>query len=203
MDKRKLFVIGDSISIQYGPYLKKEIEDIFNYDRKRGLADALKDLNSPIGANAGDSRMVLQYLREEELKGVKYDILLINCGLHDIRVDRKTSNHQVEIKEYEENIREIITLAKSMSNNVIWVGITPVIDEVHNIRDGGFFRFSRDVESYDEAAKQIMKDENIKVIDMFNFTRKLGLKEIYFDHVHYKEHIRKLQGEFISKELRK
>lgn len=59
MGKRNLFVIGDSVSIHYGPYLKKMIEYKFNYDRKRGIEQALEDLDTPIGANAGDSKMVL------------------------------------------------------------------------------------------------------------------------------------------------
>lgn len=202
MGKRKVFVIGDSISIHYGPYLKKEIEDRFQYDRKRGLEDALKDLDMPIGANAGDSRMVLQYLNEQHGAGITYDILLINCGLHDIRVDRETRNHQVNLKEYEDNLVEIVRLTEIMAKEVIWIGVTPVIDEVHNKRDGGFFRFSRDAETYDEVAKNIMKKNNIKVIDIFNFTRNLGSSDIYLDHVHYKEYIRKLQGQFISRELR-
>lgn len=73
MERRKLFVIGDSASIHYGPYLKKMTEDKFQYDRKRGEEQALMDLDKPIGANAGDSRMLLEYLREEFEKNTKYD----------------------------------------------------------------------------------------------------------------------------------
>lgn len=87
-NKRSIFVIGDSISIHYGPYLKAFIQEKFNYDRRREIGEALKNLDKPIGANAGDSSMVLKYLQEEMDKQVKYDILLLNCGLHDIRVDR-------------------------------------------------------------------------------------------------------------------
>lgn len=59
MKKRKIFVIGDSVSIHYGPYLKKMIKHKFEYDRKRGMEDALTDLDRPIGANAGDSGVVM------------------------------------------------------------------------------------------------------------------------------------------------
>jgi len=83
--KRKIFVIGDSVSIHYGPYLKKMIKHKFEYDRKRGIEDALTDLDRPIGANAGDSGMVMEYLAKEYKKNTKYEILLINCGLHDAK----------------------------------------------------------------------------------------------------------------------
>ena len=72
-NRRSIFVIGDSISIHYGLYLKEMIKDRFNYNRKSGLKDALKDIDRPIGANAGDSSMVLEYLTEENKRNIKYD----------------------------------------------------------------------------------------------------------------------------------
>ena len=74
MEKRKLFVIGDSISIHYGPYLKAITKGKFEYDRKTGLDQALTNLDKPTGANAGDSLMVLEYLTEEFKKNTKYDL---------------------------------------------------------------------------------------------------------------------------------
>jgi len=58
-------------------------------------------------------------------------------------------------------------------------------------------RYSKDVVTYDNAAKEIMKTHNIPCIDLCNFTKNLG-QGVYFDHVHFKEEIRKLQGAFIA-----
>lgn len=200
LNKRNVFVIGDSVSIHYGPFLKKMIKDKFNYDRKRGIDQALVDLDNPIGANAGDSRMVLSYLHKEHDKNTKYDILLLNCGLHDIRVDRKTQKIQVGIEEYKKNLIEIIKLSRIMSNKIIWVGLTPIVDKIHNSRKEGFLRYSKDAENYNNAALQIMKKYNVPCVDMYNFTKNLG-EDIYFDHVHYKEEVRKLQASFIAGHL--
>ena len=197
MDKRKIFVIGDSVSIHYGPYLKKIIKHKFDYDRKRGIEQALTDLDSPIGANAGDSVMVMDYLAQESKRNTKYDILLINCGLHDVRIDRSLNKVQVELEEYKMNLRKIIEISKSMSNKTIWIGLTPVIDEIHNSRSEGVLRYSKDVQAYDLAAKEIMSDNNIPCIDMYNFTKNLGA-DIYSDHVHFKQQIRELQAAFIA-----
>lgn len=197
MEKRNLFIIGDSVSIHYGPYLKKMIEYKFNYDRKRGIEQALEDLDTPIGANAGDSKMVLQYLQEEYAKNTKYDILIINCGLHDVRVDRLTNKIQVELKEYEMNLSKIIEVSKSMANKTMWVGLTPVIDEIHNSRKEGFLRYNNDVVKYDTAAMKIMKALKIPCIDMYNFTQSLG-EDVYSDHVHFKNQVRKLHAAFIA-----
>ena len=88
-------------------------------------------------------------------------------------------------------------LAKEMANEIIWIGLTPVIDEVHNSRKTGFLRFSEDVAVYDNNAKAIMKEHNIPYIDIYSLTKNLGM-DIYCDHVHFKEDVRKLQAAFIA-----
>jgi hypothetical protein len=100
---KKLFVVGDSISIQYGPYLKKMVEHRFLYDRKRGEQEALADLDNPVGANGGDSRMVLDYLEQERTRGMSCDVLLVNCGLHDIKTDPLSGEMQVPLYAYREH----------------------------------------------------------------------------------------------------
>ncbi|WP_406242572.1 SGNH/GDSL hydrolase family protein [Tissierella carlieri] len=197
MERQKIFVIGDSVSIHYGPYLREMIKDKFDYDRKRGIEEALTDSDKPIGDNAGDSRMVLEYLIEEYQKNARYDILVINCGLHDIRVDRYSNKIQVDLEEYKLNLIKIIKISKMMANKIIWIGLTPIIDAIHNLRKEGFLRYSKDVDNYDNAAKQIMKEYNISCIDIYNFTKNLGT-DIYSDHVHFKEEVKKLQAAFIA-----
>ncbi|HPJ22564.1 MAG TPA: SGNH/GDSL hydrolase family protein, partial [Clostridia bacterium] len=105
---RSIFVIGDSISLHYGPYLEKNVEGKFLYDRKRGIDGTLDDLNGPLGANGGDSRHVLKYLREQHARKVSYDILLLNCGLHDIKVNDEDGDNQVEADEYAGNLKAIL-----------------------------------------------------------------------------------------------
>ncbi|MBU3191837.1 SGNH/GDSL hydrolase family protein [Clostridium bowmanii] len=197
MEKQKIFVIGDSVSIHYGPYLKNMIKHKFDYDRKRGVEEALEDLDKPVGANAGDSGMVMDYLAEEHKKNIKFDILLLNCGLHDARVDRDLNKVQVELEDYKMNLTKIIEISKTMSNKTIWIGLTPVIDEIHNSRKEGVLRYSKDIYAYDIAAKEIMEQYNIPYIDMYNFTKNLGT-DIYSDHVHFKEEIRQLQAKLIA-----
>ncbi|MGL4453188.1 MAG: SGNH/GDSL hydrolase family protein [Sarcina sp.] len=197
MKKRSIFVIGDSVSIHYGPYLKEMLKNKFNYDRKRGLDDALINLDRPIGANAGDSKMILDYLIEEETKGINYDILIINSGLHDIRTERNTGSKQINEDEYEFNLNKIIDIAKRISNKVIWITTTPIIDEIHNSRKGGFLRYSEDLEVYNMIAKTVMENKDVEIIDLYSFTKDLG-KDIYCDHVHFTNEVRRLQSVFIT-----
>lgn len=196
--KKKVFVIGDSISIQYGPFLKNFIESKFDYDRKRDNGEAMQDLNKPVGANGGDSRMVVDYLKTlQKDKNFKADILLVNCGLHDIKTDRKTGKKAIELGEYRANLKEIFKFAKKMKLKLVWITSTPVNDEIHNSKNVGFFRYTKDAEAYNEAAKDYSIKEKIPVIDLNAFSRTFPL-DAFVDHVHYKPEYAQLQAAFIA-----
>ena len=206
MNKRKVFVIGDSISIHYGPFLKNFLEDdsehSFEYDRKRGMEQALKDLDKPVGANGGDSNQVLEYLLEEKVKGIMYDLLLINCGLHDIRTDVKSGLRQVDSVRYEENLNKICKISLGMAKKVIWVESTPVYDEIHNNISKGMHRNKSDLAQYNQLAEKVMEANSISIIYLYDFTDRY-CPSAFYDHVHFKEEIRELQAAFINVELKK
>jgi len=193
---RKLFIVGDSISIQYGPYVKALTANYLHYDRKRGEAEAFVDLDKPVGANGGDSSMVLEYLLEEQSKGVQYDVLLVNCGLHDIKTDIVTKEKQIPLNEYANNLERIVEIAQTMSRQFIWVKTTDAVEEVHNKPDSSFHRFHEDVVTYNACADEIMEKHGVPTIDLYTFTRTFG-EEAYCDHVHYNEDIRRLQAAYI------
>ena len=153
---RSLFVIGDSISIQYGPYFKKMIEHRFHYDRKRGEEEALANLDRPVGANGGDSGMVLEYLKGEQERDVRYDLLLINCGLHDVKTDPLTRKKQVPLEQYLDNLKQIVRIAKECAQAMIWIRTTDAVENIHNHPQSTFLRFHEDVAAYNAAADAIM-----------------------------------------------
>ena len=58
-----------------------------DYSRKEGEQEALINLDNPQGANGGDSAMVLDFLKAmKKSGGIDADFLLVNCGLHDLRI---------------------------------------------------------------------------------------------------------------------
>ena len=196
---KKIFVVGDSISIQYGPSLEKYLQGMMLYSRKEGTEEALKNLDIPQGANGGDSSMVVAYLKAKQQDGgINADYLLVNCGLHDIKINPETGIKQVSIEQYKENLSQIIVLAKAMKLLLIWINATPCDEAVHNREGMNFHRFAVDVITYNKTAKKIMSDANISIIDLYNFTMNLGDKEIYCDHVHFIKAVRKKQAAFIA-----
>jgi hypothetical protein len=184
-----LHVVGDSISIHYGPYLQAMLAGVMTYSRKTAPDGSLDDR-----ANGGDSALVLDYLQTLQPDRL-FDILLINCGLHDIKRDVTTHAVQVPLDQYEDNLHEILAQAQRLAART-----TPVIDERHHQLNTTFQRFEADVEAYNAAADRIMQGHGITTIDLFTFTRNLG-PNVYADHVHFTAEVRAQQAAFIAGRL--
>jgi len=194
----KVYVIGDSISIQYGPYLEQHLNGIMAYSRKEGHEEASLNLDQPMGANGGDSSMVLSFLKSKaQMGGVQADLILLNCGLHDIKIDLKTGIKQILIDQYQENLREIIRVIDEMKCKLVWVRTTPCDEKVHNHHEMTFHRFAADCEAYNKVADRIMTEAKVPSIDLHNYTIKLD-PEPFCDHIHFKNEIREKQAAFIA-----
>jgi len=197
----KVYVLGDSISIHYGPYLQEALRGIMDYARKEGVGEALLDLADPQGATGGDSARVLEFLRNKAAEGgIDADILLLNCGLHDLRTDPATGRKQVPLAEYERNLRSILDVVRAMRPKPVWIRTTPCDERAHNRPGTTYHRFAADCAAYNEAADRVMAEAGVPTIDLFTFTLGLG-PDLYCDHVHFREPIRRRQGEYIAQWL--
>lgn len=197
MKPTRIFVLGDSISIHYGPHLKRLLPPRFAYDRKGG-DDALINLDNAIGANGGDSALVLEYLRQRrDGGGIPADVLLLNCGLHDIKTDPASGAKQVPLAAYEANLRAIVALAREMGLRPMWVRTTPCDEAVHNAIQPAFHRFAADNLAYNAAADRVMAEMGIAAVDLHGFTIRCGT-DPYCDHVHFKPEVRLAQAAYLA-----
>lgn len=203
---KRIYVIGDSISIQYGPYLQRYLRGKMAYARKTAEDAAALNLDPPQGANGGDSAMVRAFIdAKAEAGGFDADWVLLNCGLWDLRTtpsdrpDPRTGAKQVPLDRYRANLQAILDGVRRTGAQPIWIRTTPCDEAVHNTREFGFWRFATDCVAYNEAADAIMAENGVPMIDLYTFTRNLGdSQELYADHVHFREPIREKQGAFIA-----
>ncbi|MEZ4736850.1 MAG: SGNH/GDSL hydrolase family protein [Caldilineaceae bacterium] len=195
---KKLYVIGDSISIQYGPYLQQALQGVMHYARKEGETEALLNLDNPQGANGGDSSMVLAFLQGVQRQGgLDADLLLVNCGLHDIKTNPQTGQKQVPIDHYAANLRAIVDLVATMQPTLVWIRTTPCDERIHNQPHMAFHRFAADGDAYNQVADEMMHNAGVPTIDLYTFTRNLG-PDLYCDHVHFHESVRAQQAALIA-----
>ncbi|MDF2922852.1 MAG: Lipolytic protein family [Paenibacillaceae bacterium] len=198
MKELTIFLLGDSISLHYGPDLQAALAGKYRFVRKEGQAEAMQNLDIPIGGNGGDSSRVLDYLLQREAAGhLREDLLLLNCGLHDVKRDPVHGTLQVPLDKYKQNLEQIVQVLRRAGVPVLWIRTTPVDDQRHNSLSHEFHRYNRDVELYNEAADQIMNASGIPLVDLNSFSRNLG-GDAYCDHVHYTESARARQAAFLA-----
>ena len=206
--KKTVFVLGDSICIYYTPFLLPLLESDFNCQTKKGRAEAMKNLDVPIKANAGNTRDILSFLAMEEEQGnLTYDYLLFNSGMHDLVYPFDKENSvlkdapRVSIEKYRENLHRIINKMEEHGIKTVFLTTTPVEDERHNTRVA-FHRHNADVFRYNEVAVSVMAERGVPVIDLYSFTDGLE-RPIYRDHVHMLDEVAEKQAVFINAEFRR
>jgi len=198
--KKQLFVLGDSISMHYGPFLETFVADRFTCTRKGEKNADPGDLNLGNDINGGDSALVRKYLDARIARGFKPDLLLLNCGLHDIKTDPASGAKQVSIIPYEENLMAISRLLQMAGIQTVWVRTTPVDETIHNRIVDAFWRFDQDVGAYNAVADAVFIAAGTPMIDLYGFTKALG-GHPFCDHVHFTEEVRRLQAAFIAGHL--
>ena len=195
---KRLYVIGDSISMQYGPHLERALRGVMSYARKDDQAVARLNLAPAQDANGGDSSMVLAFLRAAIAAGViDADVIAVNCGLHDIKTTPATGLKQVPLDLYPQNLSRIVAAAREIAPAVVWIRTTPVDEKRHNGSGIEFHRFEADCDAYNRAADEIMAAFAIPAIDLHTFTSNLG-PDLYADHVHFHDHVARNQASFIA-----
>ena len=201
-NKASVLLIGDSISVQYGPYLQSSLKSAVNwvgYSEEARLG-ALTDLDKPQDLNCGDSTRALGVITDMLKKSQgKIDLVLANCGLHDIKTDPATGSKQTPLQSYQDNLKQIVAITREYEVPLIWMRTTLVNSAIHNSLCTDFQRFEQDVEDYNKAADDIMWQAGIPSIDLWQFTRQLGTDdELFCDHVHYEIWARQFQGAYVA-----
>ncbi|MFP4052693.1 MAG: SGNH/GDSL hydrolase family protein [Phycisphaerae bacterium] len=200
MSRPNVFVLGDSISLQFGPYLQELLAGRYGYARRTGEEEALGDLDHPAGANGGDSPRVLAYLQALKAEGTwRPDLLLLNCGLHDLKVLTDSGEKQVPPELYRRNLEQIAALLREADVPTVWLRTTPVCDEIHNRGERSFYRYASDVAEYNAIADAVMKAAGNPIVDLHGFTESLGEpEEVFCDHVHFVDDVRRMQAAYLA-----
>ncbi len=63
---KKMILLGDSISLHYGPFLAEYLKGEYRIYSKPGVDQALKDIDNAVCGNGGDSFKVLEYIKERD-----------------------------------------------------------------------------------------------------------------------------------------
>lgn len=190
-EKKKpvVVLIGDSIRIGYAPHVVK----FYNNQ---------VDIRS-LEANGGDSANVLKNI-DQWVISVQPDVVHLNAGLHDLKLDRKTGKHQVELEEYKANLKKILDrITKETKATVLFALTTPVLDDRHQANKP-FDRLDKDVKAYNRAAAEVLREfPEIRVNDLYTVASKLDLeKALVKDGVHFTPQASQALGRRVAEFIR-
>lgn len=167
----RVVLVGDSIRHGYAPLVAK---------RLAGKVEVI----APDGA--GDSGWLRTNL---EAFVLRHDPALVhfNVGLHDLRLDRKTKTYQVDLEEYTKNLTAILgRLHKETKATLVFASTTPILDERHAKRGGGFDRTEKDVLRYNQAALAVMRRHGVVIHDLHALVHHAGAEALLDrDGTHY------------------
>jgi lysophospholipase L1-like esterase len=197
---KKVLLIGDSISLDYGPQLRSLLrEDIAVFSRE-GAEEAYKNLDLPIGGNGGDSRRVLDYVTKLDADGkLDADYFFFNCGLHDIKRERPEEHLQIDECTYRANLQAIVDLMKKRGICTVFITTTQA-DGTRYKPTMPFTRRAEDVLTYNAIAKEVMEQNGLDMVDLFAFTDSLGRvgNDLFRDHTHFLPDVITLHAKLIA-----
>jgi lysophospholipase L1-like esterase len=119
--------------------------------------------------NCRSTRYVLAHLHEWQ-GGKRWDVVIFNCGLHDIR-------EGVPIDEYKSNLKAIIQRLRPRADRIYFCNTTP--GRKHEWRGWD----PEKIDKYNIAALEVMRAEKIPVIDLYGFC--MAHREGWKEDFHY------------------
>nr|WP_315201721.1 SGNH/GDSL hydrolase family protein [uncultured Albidiferax sp.] len=170
---QKIVLIGDSIRLGYqGAVARALLHEAVVAAPEENCQSSVE-----VRANA-----------REWITAANPDIVHLNCGLHDLRMDAGDSTHRVPIDAYAENLEAIFNLvASSGSRKLIWATTTPLIEDRHQ-RSRLSRRYEADVARYNEIGLTIARKYSAAVNDLHAAVLHAGAGRLLGpDGVHFTE----------------
>lgn len=146
----RVALIGDSIRMNAQPFVRERLPSGFS-------------LYAP-DANCESSRTVRAHL-DAWLPPGTFDVLHINCGLHDIRHDPGRSHPVCSAHEYADNLRAIFDALTRGGATIVWATSTP-IDEVRHNAAKTSRRYRADLLEYNRISIEIANACGVRVHDL-------------------------------------
>lgn len=143
--RRRVLLIGDSISLGYTPVVRRELAGVANVHR--------------IPDNGGATTLALALL-DEWLGEDRWDLVHFNFGLHDItQVSAGVVRTPLDL--YEANLRRIVARLRATRAQVLFATSTPVPGVTQNPT-----RDEQDVVAFNTRAVAVMRELDVPVNDL-------------------------------------
>ncbi len=117
------------------------------------------------------------------------DMIIFAVGLNDSQFYFKEKKFKVNPSVFEKNVIRLVNLAKTITDEIVFVGLTPVDEKFTTPLPKDSTRILKNefIEKYNRIIKNVCKNEKVKFIDIFNKWKKNNYRELLFDGLHPNE----------------
>ena len=196
-NRPQVLIIGDSISLGYTPVLMGML---------KGKVDITRPPNNGGGwINCEGTKRGVEMIDEWLTLKDHWDVIHFNFGLHDLKhvlpgTTRNSTDpshpQQSDLKEYDENLRIIVSKLKATGAELIFATTTPYPD-----KPGGPLRRADQPVKYNKVALKIMKENGIRVNDLHGFTLPRMEELLLPKNVHFRPAANLELAEIVKKEI--
>ena len=189
-ERKKIFLIGDSLRVGYCPYVKENLEQEY-------------DVVYP-DENCRNTQYVLTSLLgwKQMFKNAESVVAVtFNCGHWDVAHWNKSEDSLTSPEVYGHNIRKIIKQLRIFFPNakLLFFTTTPMAPIDYSWHTNP--RSNEEIERYNEIATRVCKEENVPVKDMYG-SMKGWDEKCYRDYVHTTPERSKILGDFVTETIK-
>jgi hypothetical protein len=183
---KNVLIIGDSISMGYTPFVKKALAPNVNVEHNRG--------------NGGSTRRGCDSV-EVWSGSTQWDVIVFNFGLHDMVHKDSLGKYNVNGKvtvtldEYRKNLKQIVATLRQTTARLIFINTTVVPEKA----DG---RMVEDPARYNKVAEEVMKENGIKVLDLYTPSLTIHPDNSKPANVHYTDKGYEMLAEYVAKTIK-
>ena len=170
---KKLVLIGDSIRLHYQPLVTQALAT------EAAVWGPKENCRTSTDILANAKEWIFDHCP---------DIVHINCGMHDLRIDPEVSTHYVPIEKYAANLDEIFALiGRGGQRTLIWATLTPLNERRHQ-HSRPSRRYESDVALYNETALNLARKHGARINDLHRSVAAAGPDRLLSsDGVHFTE----------------
>lgn len=200
----RVLIFGDSITQGFwdvdGGWVARLRKD---YDQLAVKAD---DYNQPtifnLGVSGDSSDDILRRIESETKARATEELAFIFAvGVNDSRI--KAGVNYSEIDRYKHNLSEILKLARQYSGKVLFIGLTPCVDERSNPVSWGDTGYTNDrIKEFDTALREFCKDSQLPFVEVYEpFAKAEAETELLPDSLHPNDNGHQLIAELVKPKL--
>ena len=101
-----------------------------------------------------------------EFDAIDPDVVMLAFGINDSKFLTGATANLVPLRQYRENLQQLIAVAKKTASEIVLIGPTAVGKESSSSR-GSIFQ-DKEIVRYRDVLEAIAKENNLTFIDMFN-----------------------------------